>query len=60
VANIDRSAWDPPGAALSLVGAGELGYGNTTAAKEVAPQIPGQTPSDRSTVTIKYVPVSSR
>jgi hypothetical protein len=29
-------------------GLGELGYGSTTAAKEVAPQIPAQSPSDRS------------
>jgi hypothetical protein len=37
-----------------------LGYGSTTAAKEVAPQIAAQSPSDRSEITIKNVPVSGQ
>jgi hypothetical protein len=41
-------------------GLGELGYGSTTAANEVAPQIPAQSPNDRSNVMIKSVPVSGR
>jgi hypothetical protein len=38
----------------------ELGYGSTTAAKEVAPQIAAQSPSDRSEIKIKIVPVSGQ
>ena len=41
-------------------GARELGYGSTTAAKEVAPQIAAQSPSDRSEIRIKDAPVSGR
>jgi hypothetical protein len=41
-------------------GAGELGYGSTAAAKEVAPQIAAQSPSDRSEIRIKDARVSAR
>jgi hypothetical protein len=41
-------------------GLGELGYGSTTAAKEVAPQIAAQSPSDRSEITITDVLVSGQ
>ena len=46
--------------ARASCGAGELGYGSTTAAKEVAPQIAAQSPSDTSEITIKDVLVSGR
>jgi hypothetical protein len=39
-------------------GLGELVYGSTTAPKKVAPQIAAQSPSDRSAIKIKIVPVS--
>jgi hypothetical protein len=41
-------------------GLGELGYGSTTAAKEVAPQIVAQSPSDSSEIRIKHAPVSGQ
>jgi hypothetical protein len=41
-------------------GLGELGYGSTAAAKEVAPQIAAQSPSDRSEIRIKHVLVSGQ
>ncbi len=41
-------------------GLGELGYGSTTPAKEVAPQIAAQSPSDRSAIKIKDAPVSGQ
>jgi hypothetical protein len=50
-----RANQQAPGAGL-----GELGYGSTTAAKEVAPQIAAQSPSDRSEIRIKDAPVSGQ
>jgi hypothetical protein len=44
----------------SRAGLGELGYGSTAAAKEVAPQIPAQSPSDSSEIRIKDAPVSGQ
>jgi hypothetical protein len=41
-------------------GLGELGYGNTAAAKEVAPQIAAHSPRDESEIRIKDGPVSGR
>jgi hypothetical protein len=41
-------------------GLGELGYGSTTAANEVAPQIAAQSPRDESEIRIKDARVSAR
>jgi hypothetical protein len=38
----------------------DVGYGSTTAAKEVAPQIAAESPSDRSEIRIKDAPVSGQ